>query len=164
MKIIYALFYQIENAISVVDRLMQQGASIDQMNAVVQQSVAKLHLKITNHLVASKKSCGKGEPLLSGLECLLGGVMPLTVSDLGSVYAGGKEATMLIKTAAALNNGAFYGALKDFQIPQDLAADYKKGVQSGALLFWIRTSKQAVYEFQKTFELYQAQKMLIIPQ
>lgn len=163
MRILYALFPQIEDAKAAVEELIEEGFSEQQMNAVVQELVAKNNLDIKRHEVTVKKSSQIGNTEVRGLQSLLGGVMPVTVSDTGSLFAAGEVAATLVKAAAALHNGALKSALQDFQIPAQQATAYQQGIQRGGLLFWLRTDTQGLYKAQSIVERHLATNILSLP-
>ena len=82
-----------------------------------------------------------GDRLLSGLDRLIAGEHPVTLDDVGPVYAAGERATILLKgdhspgTAPA----TLQSSLNALSLPAQTVNAYVAGIRTGRPLFWIRT-------------------------
>ena len=164
MKTVFALFTEIDNAKEAVYRLLSLGFEEKQINAVIQETVAKDFLDIRRHEVTVEKTDALGSKEKSGLESLLGGRQAVKTPDCGNIYAAGESAAILAKTAAAFSEGGgIKNALQDFDISSERAQFYRSGITRGGILLWIRTDDNRAGEIITTIEQYKAQRIISIP-
>ena len=139
MKTIFALFDDERAAETAVAQLQDKGYEFKEINAVVQAHHADN--TITNENAPK-------------LHHLLQGQQPVTLSDVGDVYAAGPLATALVRTAAAPGAvaGGLGAALVDFNIAEDKAATYQTAVQSGQVLLCVRAEDDQAAAIHHIFE------------
>jgi hypothetical protein len=148
MKTIFGLFESYQEAQTITRELLDQNFPIEEMNVIIQEKVAKEDMQVSLEKANVAVTDEIGEQTLQGLDRLLGGQQPVTLPVLEDVYAAGKLATILAKTAAAPGaaDGGLKAALIDFNVPEETAQAYSEGIEQGGLLFWLRTSDDRASE------------------
>jgi len=145
MRTVFSLFDAYEDCETAVDELLDEGFKEDEMNVIVDEEVAKTNLDVKLDRVDVKATEELGEEA-RGLDVLLGVEQPVAMPRVGDVYAAGKLATILAKTAAAPDTGGLREALIDFDVSEPAAGAYEEAVSNGALLFWVRSSDERASE------------------
>lgn len=145
MKSVFALFDTYAACKAAVDALLQAEFEQAEMNVLVDEEFAKAHMDVNLEHVAIQATDEVGEKS-TGLDILLGVEQPVELPKLGSVYAAGKLATILAKTAAAPESGntrdilSIEAAMDEFGVPRPQAT--LTALIDGGLLFWVRTSDE----------------------
>ena len=144
MKSIFASFASYEDAEQGVGALVEAGFDDESMNVIVREQMAKRRLDVNLHEVDVKKSDDVGDVAVQGLTQLLGGQQPVPLPGVGAVLAAGKTATNVAQSASA--SGAADEGLKEalvaLNVPPEIAGDYRKTVDDGGVLFWIRVEDE----------------------
>jgi hypothetical protein len=150
MKSIICLFYSIDKARLATETLLLSGFELEQMNLIVQETIAKNKLFISDQSLKLEEN--KSKYPLSGLERLLGGKQPFVTPDAGRVLCAGPEATTTVKTAISKPQKGLKFALMQFQLSDSIAELYKNGIKEGGLLFWVRTDDLKAMEVARILE------------
>jgi hypothetical protein len=137
MKSVFSLFMAYVDCEAAVDELLQEGFDGEELNVIVDAELAKSYMDVNLERVDIQATDELGEEAM-GLGVRLGAERPVRIPRLGTIYAAGKLATILAKTADA--EGTVKETLGEFGVPAPTAETYIEGVISGGLLFWIRTS------------------------
>ncbi|HML21540.1 MAG TPA: hypothetical protein PKD09_07835 [Aggregatilinea sp.] len=125
MKTIFAMFDTYKDAKSAVEGLLERDFASDQINVLLQESVAK-----------NGQDEGDGT---ATLDQVTAGEQPVPLTGSGPVIAAGTLATMLAKSAAAPGTGGgLRAALVDLSIPDTVAEAFASGVQEGKILFCVK--------------------------
>jgi hypothetical protein len=144
VKTVFTLFEEFENAYEAVDRLQDEDFDSGQMNVIVLENIAKDAMEVDLEKVKVEKTGQVGEKSVTGLDELLGGQKAVDVPNIGDVYAAGSLATMLVRSASAPGavEGGLEAALQDFNLTGEAAEGYRKGLEEGGLLFFIRSQDE----------------------
>ena len=164
MKTVFGLFTNVDNAQRAVVQLFEQGYPQEQMNAIIQESVAKDYLGINKPEINIEKSARIGSRETRGLETLFGGHQSIVITDTGKVFAAGTIASTVAKTAVSRPDGGLMIALKEFDIPENIAESYRNGIISGGVLFWIKTDDIRAGEIIVILDQQKAQHILSLPE
>jgi hypothetical protein len=143
MKVIYTLFERYPNSRNAIKELLDRGYDEDEMNAIVQAHIPKQHIDLDLGRVGVQVSETLGNRTAHGFDSFLVARKPVPLPGLGTVYAAGELATILVDVAAKHGTGAdgLGAALTDF-VPPDVAQAFARGVSGGSVLFWIRTDDE----------------------
>jgi hypothetical protein len=163
MLSVFGCFNQIEDADMVVKKLQEIDLSLNQMNSIVQVSSVKNFMNITRHEITVEKTDVYGVKKNTGLEMLLGGEQPISLSDTGSVFTVGSVATTLARTAANESEDGLKKALINFGIVPRIAQNYRNAIYQGGLLLWLRLDDKKVQQVVEIMKNYNAQDILTIP-
>jgi hypothetical protein len=147
----------------VVKKLQEIDLSLNQMNSIVQVSSVKNFMNITRHEITVEKTDVYGVKKNTGLEMLLGGEQPISLSDTGSVFTVGSVATTLARTAANESEDGLKKALINFGIVPRIAQNYRNAIYQGGLLLWLRLDDKKVQQVVEIMKNYNAQDILTIP-
>jgi hypothetical protein len=141
MKTMFWLFDRYEHVESAVDRLVEEGFNVEDMNVLLQEEVAKEALDVDLEKVKVEVTQDVGDRTVHGLTRLLGGEQAVEIPGIGDVFASGELATVLAKTAAnpGAVNGGLQAALDDFSLPGDFAHNVCTGLEGGKALLFLRT-------------------------
>ncbi len=144
MKTIFALFRSYRDARSAVERLLAGGFDGKKVNAVTQELTARSNMDVNFRTVNVEKSEKFGKGAAQGLDRLLAGQKPIPARDAGPLYAVGGLGEMLRGTVPAKSKAVdgLKGALVDFDVPTEVAADYTNGVIAGGVLISVRASDE----------------------
>lgn len=159
MRTIFACFRTYEDAGAAVEELLEKHFDVEEMNAIVQDYVAKGHRDVNlpeANVAVTKKM---GDKTARGLDQLIAGEKAVSIPDVGNVFAAGDLATTLAKTAATPGaaEGGIKGALIDFRVSKNFAEIYKTSIKGGGVLFWIRTSDARESEVVKILRNHKAE-------
>jgi hypothetical protein len=148
MKTMFWLFDTYEAAKAALDKLMEAGFATGNMNIVVREQDAKDSMDLNWEKTNVRVTDSVGEQTLEGLDRLLGGQQPVPVPKVGSVFAAGEMATVLIKTATSSQTGSvgLQQALISLNVPEQRAKRYVEGLKQGHWLFWIRAEDERASE------------------
>jgi hypothetical protein len=141
MKTVFGLFSDYTQAQAAIDLLQAEGFNQDEMNVIVQTEIARDSMDVDLERAKVQVTSKVGQKTIHGLDAMLAGEQSVTVPDVGEVFAAGELATLLVRTAAAPGE-ADHGlkrTLIDFNIPPDVAREYRVRVEGGGVLFFIRT-------------------------
>jgi hypothetical protein len=150
MKSIICLFTNIDKARLATETLLLSGFELEQMNLIIQETIAKNKLFISDYSLKVEEN--KSKYPLGGLERLLGGKQAFVLPDAGRVLCAGPEATNTVKTANSKPEKGLKYALMQYQLSESVAEFFKNGVKEGGLLFWIRTEDLKVMEVARIME------------
>lgn len=141
MRTIFALFEGYREAKSAVEDLLDQGFDPREMNVVVQELTARGNIDVDAGTVTAAKSERMEQDAPHGIDGMIAGTQPLTVSDVGAVYAAGEMARIVANATHPEEPPAtgLKQALVDFDVPEELAEFYRDGVLDEGVLFWMRT-------------------------
>jgi hypothetical protein len=137
MITIICLFSDIDKARLATETLILSGFETEQMNIIVQQTIAKNKLFIADQSLKIEEN--KQKYPLSGLERLLGGKQPITTPDAGPVLCAGQEATNAANAAIYKPDKGLKFSLMESRLSEHDAQYYTNGIKEGGLLFWIRS-------------------------
>lgn len=154
MKTIFGLFGAYPDAQAAVNALLDEDFDEGEMNLIVQTEIAKDNMDVDLNRVKVEATAEIGRKTVTGLEAMLAGEQPVNLPDVGNVYAAGELATIMTSTAAMpgeTDNG-LESALVDFNVSKDAAEKYRAGVESGELLFFIRTDDERASQSAKIIE------------
>jgi hypothetical protein len=150
MKAVICLFTNIDKARLAAETLILSGFPLEQMNVIVQETIAKNKLFISDHSLNLKEN--KEKYPLTGLEHLLGGKQSFQTPDAGPVLCAGSEAINTVKAALYKPDQGLKFALSEFHISEANAEYFRNGVKEGGLLLWIRTDDPKAGEVVKAME------------
>lgn len=152
MKTVFALFEEFENAYKAVDRLREKDFDSGKMNVIVLKDIAKDAMEVDLERVKVKKTAQVGEKSVAGLDALLGGQKAVDVPDVGEIYAAGSLATVLVRSASAPGavEGGLEAALQEFNLTEEAAEGYRRGLEEGGLLFFIRSQDEKASDIVQT--------------
>jgi hypothetical protein len=142
MRTIFALFEGYREARSAVEELLERKFDERDMNVIVQELTAKGSMDVNFKTANVDKTRRLGGEAVQGLDQLLSGRQPLTMPDVGAVYAAGQMASVMTgeeKKAKRTRKGGLKEALMAFDVPDEIAEFYKNGVLDGGVLLWVRT-------------------------
>jgi hypothetical protein len=150
MKSVICLFTNIDKARLAAETLILSGFSLEQMNIIVQEPIAKNKLFISDHSLNLQEN--KEKYPLTGLERLLGGRQSIQTPDAGPVLCVGPEAINTVKAALSKPDQGLKFALSEFHLSGANAEYFRNGVKEGGLLLWIRTDDLKAGEVVKAME------------
>jgi hypothetical protein len=139
MKTVFASFSDYASANTAVDELQERGFSLEEMNALVLEDVAKRQMATDQSEVNVDVTDEVGDVELHGLDRLVGGEQPVQAPEVGRVYAAGELATLLAKQFSGAGTRIFTEILQEFGVPAEAASRYESAVKSGGVLFWVRS-------------------------
>ena len=142
-KSIFALFESDADAEAAVRTVVEDDFSEEEINVLVREQLAKERLEVDLHEVDVKKSAEVGDVAERGLPRLLGGQQPIHLPGVGDVLAGGDLATVMARSAAATATAeaGLKQSLMELNVPEDLAGTFREAVETGSVLFWMRTEE-----------------------
>ncbi len=140
MRTVFALFKDYDNARDAVGEMEDKGISLDEMNAIAPDYVAKSHMDVNLREIKVDVS-GKFGREVRGLARLIGGKQAVRISDIGDVYAAGKIAGILARgnCEPVYSCNGLKPALIDMDIPEDIAETYSTGIKGGGVLVFVRS-------------------------
>lgn len=147
-KTIFALFDNYPDAKAALDNLLDHDFAEDEMNVLVREQLAKDQMKVGLHEVDVKKSDEVGDISVRGLPRLLGGQQPVHLPGVGNVLAAGNLATVMARSASSTGAEAegLKQALKEMDVPENLAVTFRESLEEGGVLFWMRTDEEKAPE------------------
>jgi hypothetical protein len=148
MRTIFALFEGYREAKSAVEDLLEQGFDPREMNVVVPEPAARGNRDVDLGTAGVPKAQETGQDRLQGIDRMIAGMQPLTVSDVGAVYAAGEMARTAVHAVPPEEPPAtgLKQALVNFDVPEELAEFYRNGVLDEGVLFWMRTEDRRAAE------------------
>lgn len=154
MKTIFGIFDSYPAAKSAVDTLLGQDFTSDELNALVQEEIAKEQSAVNFEVADVQATDEVGEKTLHGLDYLIAGEQPVDIPDVGEVLAAGELGTMLAKAAAVPGevDGGLRKALADFSVAEEYASKYRARVEAGELLVFIRAPDDRAQEAAQILE------------
>jgi hypothetical protein len=156
MKAVYALFKTYDQAEAAVQELLNQGFDQEDMNVIVQDSVARARM-------GGKPAGIEGRRAPSGLGEMLSGEQGVNASDTGSIYASGERARMLAHAAASPDGPGILRQLTGFGIDEGTAKAYLDGIKGGGLLFWIITDDDHAHDAGEIVEEHKGGHVVMNP-
>lgn len=162
MKTFFSLFDDYEKADAAVRELLAQDFAIDEINVILQETIAKNAMDVNQNQIKVKKSQEFGQPATHGLDGLLGGEQAFNVPDAGHIYAAGELADLLTKTALmpASANGGLKAALIEFGLSPETAELYRGGVQDGGLLVFVRVEDKKATTAREILRKHKARQII----
>lgn len=136
MEAIFGLFGAYDQARSAVGLLIEHRFRPESMNVIVQDYVVKDWLRgllgRANVLATELKP---------GLDRIMAGERPVSIPDVGDVFAAGAEATTLARAAslAESRSEGLEETLKNFGLPEEVAADSVADLKGGGVIFWVKS-------------------------
>ncbi len=148
MRTIFALFEGYREAKSAVEDLLEQGFDPREMNVVVQELTARGNMDVDVRTADVQKAQKTAQDAPQGIDRMIAGTQPLTVSDVGAVYAAGEMARNVVNAAHREKPPAtgLKQALVAFDVPEELAEFYRDGVLEEGVLFFMRTEDRRAAE------------------
>jgi hypothetical protein len=139
MITIFALFSRYEEARDGVRDLVHKGVGLEQINAVVQDYVAKDKMG----LIVGKANVEVTE-IRDGLDKLVGGHRPESIRDVGVIMAAGTLAGELVSLAKSPGraSSSLRGALELLGVPAAKATSYADGIREGGVLVFVRVEEE----------------------
>ncbi len=164
MKSVFAVFSEVNKAKEAVEHLLRDGYKEEQMNSIVQETVAKNYLDVNRQEIKVEMTDALGGKRIRGLSALFGGQQAVFTSDTGRVYAAGPVATTIAGSSAGSGfaNTGLEGSLERFALPKESAHIYQKSVAGGGLLFWIRVDDEKVYQAVSVIKDHQGASVVTI--
>ncbi len=162
MRIIFCLYLEIDLAKKAIDKLLEASFPEEEMNCIVQESMAKEYLKIQAHNISYLKGSDAEHEKIRGLRRLFGGQQAVNTTDAGRIYAAGTTATTMAGAASIMPNGGLIMIMKEFDLPEETAQKYIDGLIRGGILFWVRTEEKRTGEAISIMEHYLARKIFTI--
>jgi hypothetical protein len=141
MRTIFGLFRNYEDAMAAVYELRNRGFDEEEMNTILEENAAKNYMDGVNLATTSVDVTDRvGEVELQSIERLIGNRRPVRMPGVGEVYVVGDLANIVVKTAVTPGavDGGMEAALEDIGVPPDIAEGFRRGVEAGGVLFWIR--------------------------
>lgn len=153
MKTVFALFDEFSKASGAITQLQEHDFALDDMNALVLENVAKTQMEtnLAKINVNVTDEVGSASDELEGLARLVGGEQPVSVPEVGNVYAAGDLATILTKSFSGPDSTNLQEALREFGVPDDAAAAYAKGINEGSVLLWVRSDDEKASNASNVF-------------
>lgn len=153
MKTVFALFDDFGKADGAITQLQEHDFALDDMNALVMENVAQAQMETSSAKVNINVTdkVGASEDELHGLARLVGGEQPVSVPEVGNVYAAGELATILTKSFSGPDSTSLPEAFREFGVPADAAASYTKGINDGNVLVWIRSEDEKAASASNVF-------------
>lgn len=146
MKVIFGLFEDYQQADQAIRNLQAEEIGSGDLNAIILKSFAKNAMNdmgVDLEKVKVESSSEVGETQIAGLNKMMAGQQPVQIPGLGDVYAAGPQATILTKTAAAPGStDGLKPALRQFDMPEEIAESYADGVETGGVLCFVRAEDQ----------------------
>jgi hypothetical protein len=148
MKTFFWLFGRYREAKSAVGTLLAAGVDAGEMNALVTVKTAKEVMDVNWEKADVQVTDEIGDQELTGLDGLLAREHPVTTPDVGDVYAAGKVATIVGKTASSAMREphGLAGALEDINVPHATAQAFAEGLSRGGVLIWARVDGEQAPE------------------
>ncbi|HEX2960060.1 MAG TPA: hypothetical protein VHO70_24720 [Chitinispirillaceae bacterium] len=139
MRTIFALFHEISSAETAVGELLEADYTELEMNAIAQEVTVKDYLDISDHKLTAFKTEKLGNREVTGLRALFIGQKGITLTDAGRVFASGTIGMEMAGLAADKPHGGLRLAFKLFDIQDQFADSYVKGIIAGGILFFLKT-------------------------
>lgn len=154
MKTVFGLFENYADAAESVDALLEEEFALESLNVIVRENVAKENADVNVREAGVQEAKGDDEQMGRGLAQILGGEQPVHVSGVRDILARGELATILAKDAASsfAPGMALEKALRDFGVPQEVAAAYQDGVENGGIILWVRAPDERAPVAAKVME------------
>ena len=134
MKTIFGVFSDFLYARETVALLLEHGFDKKELNAIVQQPVAKNYFDVRRNQ-AKIETCTSSYDLL---DRMLTGKGSVNSADCGPLIASGIIATTMLKTVDTELDRKIENALRDFDVRGEVAERYKTRLAEGQLLLFIR--------------------------
>ncbi len=160
MKTVFALFKDYQDAEEAIGRLLERGFDQEDMNVIAQESTVDNFIDANQRTANVNKTGEVGQQTLFGLDQLLAGHQAVATSDVGKVRTAGDIATTMTRTSVSPSASlTFEGALKDFGLKDADAQAYRDGLQSGDLLFFMRTDNERLAEVYNLLRQFKAEQV-----
>ena len=156
MKTVYALFRTYDQAEAAVQELLHQGFDLQDMNVIVQDSVARAR-------TGSKAAVSRPGQMPPGLDRMLSGEQGINAPDTGSIYAAGQRAKILAHAAASPGSPDLRHQLMEFGIGTETAQAYLDGIKGGGLLFWMVADDDHAHDAGEIVEEHHGAHVLMNP-
>lgn len=159
MRTVYGLFDNYDDANHIVDTLLQEGYTEDDISILTHEgSVSRTQQEMDATDGAAQGA--KGGAALGGLAGLLVGIGAITLPGVGPILAAGPILAMLTSTIAGAGLGAatggIIGALVDWGVSESTANIYAEGIKRGGVLLAVNTREANVDELKRMFDNHNA--------
>lgn len=143
MQSVFGLFRTYDQARAAVRELLDKQFPEQCVNIIVQDHVAKGHIAVPWDRI--NVAVTEMEP---GLDRIVGRQQSVSLPDVGEVFAAGELGTELAKVGSMAGGGGtgLETALRDFEVPEQIAGAYTKGIRSGGVLCCLRVGDERAAE------------------
>lgn len=163
MRTIFALFSEIHSAENAAQQLLEADYSEQEMNAIAQEVTAKQYLDISDHKMTVFKTDKLGNKEIIGLKALFIGQRGINISDVGRVLACGPIAMEMAGTAVDKPHGGLRLVFKMFDIQDQFADSFTKGIVDGGVLLFVKTDPDKSGEVIKIYHENKGEWVLGVP-
>ncbi len=163
MRTIFALFHDISSAEAAVQELLEADYTEVEMNTIAQEVTVKEYLDISNPKFTIYKTDSLGHKEIIGLRSLFIGQKGITLTDAGRVLACGMIGNEMAGLAADKPHGGLRLAFKLFDIQDQFADSYVKGIIAGGILFFLKTDLDRSGEVIRIFHDNKGEWILGVP-
>lgn len=154
MKTMVWLFDEYTVAKSAVTKMIELGAPLEQLNAIIDKETAREALDMDWSKADVRVSEEVGERELQGLDRVLAGEEPVSTPDAGELLAGGQLATLVAKTASTPAGGV-HGlgpALVELLVLEETAQELVAGIEAGGVLVMLRAEDSLAPDLAASLE------------
>ncbi len=158
MKAVFSFFGNYREAKLAVNRLLEEGFDLEDMNVIVHDHIVKSQMNPSQKGINVRVT--EMDP---GLDRLVGGEQPVVLSDIGAVYAAGERATILARAAERDPATELRSILSDLGIEEKKAEIFIRGIKEGGVLFWVMTGEETAGAAVSTLETNSASHVAAYP-
>lgn len=163
MRTIFALFHEISSAETAVQELLEADYTEFEMNTIAQELTVKEYLDISDPKFTLFKTDKSGHKEIIGLRSLFIGQRAITLTDAGRVLACGIIGNEMAGLAADKPHGGLRLAFRLFDIQDQFADNYVKGIIAGGVLFFLKTELDKSGEVIRIFHDHKGEWVLGVP-
>lgn len=163
MRTIFALFHEISSAETAVQKLLEADTTEIEMNAIAQEVTVKDYMDISDPKFTVYKTDKLGHKEINGLRSLFIGQKGITLTDAGRVLACGTIGLEMAGLAADKPHGGLRLAFRLFDIQDQFAESYVKGIIAGGILFFLKTELDKSGEVIRIFHDNKGEWVLGVP-
>jgi len=162
MKTFFGLFEEYGEADAAVRGLLATDFAIDEINVILQETIAKNAMDADWNEIKIQKSQELGQTATHGLDGLLGGEQAFNLPHIGRVFATGELANLLTKTAVLPGSvdGGLQAALIEFGLSEETAEVYQQGVENGGLLVFFHFADEKASDARQVLRENKAQQIM----
>jgi hypothetical protein len=163
MRTIFALFHEISSAETAVQELLEADYTEVEMNTIAQEVTVKEYLDISNPKFTIFKTDKFGHKEINGLRSIFIGQKGITLTDAGRVLACGMIGNEMAGLAEDKPHGGLRLAFKLFDIQDQFADNYVKGIVAGGILVFLKTELDKSGEVIRIFHDNKGEWVLGVP-
>lgn len=163
MRTIFALFHDISSAETAVQELLEADYTEVEMNTIAQEVTVKDYMDVADPKFTVYKTDKLGHKEIIGLRSLFIGQKGITLTDAGRVLACGTIGNEMAGLAADKPHGGLRLAFKLFDIQDQFADSYVKGIISGGILIFLKTELDNSGEVIRIFHDNKGEWVLGVP-